>query len=459
MPTKTKSHARLYVKTRVRPRWRREIKSAERSLFFSPYVTGKCAQRVLLVAGAGTVELYTVFTAENFASRGSSLGCLRKLIEGGVKVYHLAGLHAKMLLVPGRAITVGSQNLTTRGQDNREATVLTTDGALVRQAEVETEAWVKERVAVTLAMIDDMVKRVRPLRKLFKAAQDAAEEIDEQVRAAQRERDEAERRARLERAGRERLEREQKERELVRQRQQQRHQQRLLDLQASVRKLRVAGTVVRARLKTPTSLRHGLFDYTTSKSILALGDGSLTHWQVGRDIVTLKDCYRYLCIIEETGKLGWARVASSRISFVASNISRERWLDYRGVKWNVSTTGKWKGLNGAGYNLVVTLESLFRGKVELRCWFSVDGLEVESTAWKTPRPDGLPDDFAPVLAQNEAGTRDKLTQFLVMPFKFIDGQKLTGASAGGYFGDTGRRFNIKLAKVGEHEVLLANKLW
>jgi hypothetical protein len=115
--TKTKSlpRPRLYLKSRIGSRLEREIQSGNRSLFFSPYVTGSCADRVLLVAGGGDVELYTVFTAEDFACGASSLRCLQRLIEGGVKVYHLPDLHAKMLLVPGQVVTIGSQNLTNGG--------------------------------------------------------------------------------------------------------------------------------------------------------------------------------------------------------------------------------------------------------------------------------------------------------------------------------------------------------
>jgi hypothetical protein len=112
---KRSASPKLYVKSNIAPRWRVEIKSAERAMFFSPYVTGKLAESVLLVAGGGDVELYTVFSAENFAGGGSSLRCLGRIVEGGVKAYHVPGLHAKMLLIPRRAVTVGSQNLTKRG--------------------------------------------------------------------------------------------------------------------------------------------------------------------------------------------------------------------------------------------------------------------------------------------------------------------------------------------------------
>ena len=46
----------------------------------------------------------------------------------------------------------------------------------------------------------------------------------------------------------------------------------------------------------------------------------------------LEDCYRYLCLIEETGKLGWAWVASSRITFVSQGLSTRVGLLWQDVE-------------------------------------------------------------------------------------------------------------------------------
>src|SRR5207302_672891 len=75
----------LYVGSSVAPRWQQEIGDAARAVLISPYVTSPCAADVLLAA-AGRVELYTVFSARNFASGASSLDALAELLEKGVEV-------------------------------------------------------------------------------------------------------------------------------------------------------------------------------------------------------------------------------------------------------------------------------------------------------------------------------------------------------------------------------------
>src|SRR5438477_231395 len=84
-------------------------------------------------------------------------------------------------LPSGRAVTIGSQNLTSRGMGNREASVLITDPALVGQAETEAIAWLRDRVLITPAMIEELSKQLPRLKKLFQAAKDAAGLLDEQI--------------------------------------------------------------------------------------------------------------------------------------------------------------------------------------------------------------------------------------------------------------------------------------
>lgn len=440
MPVRTKAKSlaklRVYLSTRIVPRWRREIQSGQRALFFSPYVTGRCADQVLLVAGGDEVELYTVFRAENFASGASSLRCLQRLIEGGVKVYHLPDLHAKMLLVPGQVVTIGSQNLTSGGLRNREATVLLSDQKAVGQAEAEAMEWLKDRLPVTPEMIADLGKHVRRLKNLFKSAKGTAREVDEQVKYRQRERDDE--------AWRKREEEE-------------RRRRRLMNLRGSVRKLRMAGERVQTQVQLVRDWSRKKKQYISTATLMVRGNCSLTRWRFDGEIVELEDCYRYLCLIEETGKLGWARVASTRITFISPLVVHGEWVFFGNWTWKVTAEGIWTGQRESGSNLFVKMKSNFRGEAHLHCWFSVDGLEVEKAAWKTPPSKASPPpDLAVAFANNQDRIRDQITKLLVKPFKFSDGQKLTGPNTINFFGEVYNRYIVRLAQVGEHKILIAS---
>jgi hypothetical protein len=439
MPTaakvRTPAKPRLYVKNQITGRWKAEIETGRSCKFFSPYVTGRGARNILLAAGSKQVELYTLFTLENFASDGSSLDCIEQLVKAGLTVYHLPGLHAKILLMPGRAVTIGSQNLTARGTVNREANLLVSDSAMIQRVEEETAAWLTDRVPVTQPWIDDMRRQLRGVRNLFRKAKADAARLNEEV--MQRER--------------ERVERERQERE--RERQEAERQRRLSNLRAAVGSLRVASTVVSTRMQYTTPAWHSSAD----ESLFALSGRSLTRWYVDGRVVELQDCYRYLCIIEDTGKMGWARVASSRISFVEPSVEYGERLHYRTRSWHVIAEGHWGDSTRSMCNLTLKLESSWGEEARLDCWFSVSGLEVEKVVWRNPpRHEVVPKHIAKSIADNDEALRDKLTNYLVRPFKYKDGQKL-GTRSDKFFGGYGSRYRISLAKVSQHEVLIARQ--
>lgn len=303
MPAPESTTPRLYLDEQIAPRWKEEIASGRPCKLFSPFVTGAVAEEVLLAATARRIELYTVFSAANFACESSSLDRIERLVRSGVAVLHMPRLHAKMLLVPGELVTIGSQNLTTGGTTNREASALLTDEASVATAERVTAEWAARGVPVTLPWIEAMRKRLLEVKGLFDAANRAAAELDEEA----------------ERCEKELIERDEKKKQNIKK------------LRRSAGALRranpVPAKVCRFKPKVLPAdflrddVRSGSSDdifvpplpkarATTTRvdaSLLARGRRSLTRWRIGDTTTKLWDHFRYLCIVEDTGRLGWAR--------------------------------------------------------------------------------------------------------------------------------------------------------
>ena len=395
------SRTKLYRKSGLCAAPRNRIGTLCRVL--SPHMSPVGPPGVLLAAAPSKVVLYTLFQAENFATGASSIGCLQRLTSGGVTAYHLPGLHAKMLLIPGRLLTVGSQNLTSRGTQNLEASLLVEDQKLVIQAEKESDECMEDRLLITR---DDRrheakLPRVRPA---FKAARDAAHELDDAVERAQGERDDELRRAEEERRRRESGDRE-----------------RLKRLQDSISRLPVARRVLRATVGGSPS----------KESLLKVSRGVFTRWRLDEHIVVLNDLHRYLCIFEETaswvgqGLLYW-------ISFVERGVVHQRELLFRDFPWTLEVEGVWEEeLRGVGgrprCNLNVTLRKYLNHEVVLDCWFTVAGLEVLKYEWKLPAESQAErEDFGMFVSENEDGIRDKITRMLAEPFTYGPGIKLTG---------------------------------
>jgi phosphatidylserine/phosphatidylglycerophosphate/cardiolipin synthase-like enzyme len=122
----------------------------------------------LRAAPAALCEIYTTFSAETFASGGSSIGTLRALTVASFVIYELDGLHAKIILVSGHSVSIGSQNLTRGGTVNKEATVFLTEPAEVARVEKALAPWIASRKLITPEMIADMESRLPKLRRLFR---------------------------------------------------------------------------------------------------------------------------------------------------------------------------------------------------------------------------------------------------------------------------------------------------
>ncbi len=149
--------------------WVKVLKSATGEvLAFSPYITPSPVTRALAEKGA-SCKLYTEISAKTYVSRGSELSCLKALRTAGVQVFHLERLHAKVLFIrENNFVTVGSQNMTKRGTQNLEATVVFSSSKEVAQRTwAELEPWTKVAKLVTPQVVADLEAAVEALKQEY----------------------------------------------------------------------------------------------------------------------------------------------------------------------------------------------------------------------------------------------------------------------------------------------------
>lgn len=264
----------------------------------SPYLTSTIAEDLLKNIAPSTVKVLTTFRAENFASGASSLVTLRRLLLAGFQLSHFDSLHAKVVSSE-TFCSIGSQNLTEGGRQNREASVLITEQTRAAEVRSGLIAWLRSSLPITLAMVDDMEKQIEPLLEKVKELQTTLGDIDSSVRAA-----EALRAKRLHR------ESEEKER---------RERQALLEQTADVYStLRSAVRSAPASSRAFLTLQHLTNDTWSSWSshytLLASPSANLTEWMVDGASEILTKRQRYLLIAPETGKLGWPALNKTRLT-------------------------------------------------------------------------------------------------------------------------------------------------
>ncbi len=165
----------------VSPEWYKAARLAQEGVeAFFPYVSS--CQLASAIPDHVPIQLYTRFDAEVFASGASSFSVVKRLFaRPGLRLFGLAELHAKILLVDRRFVSVGSQNLTVRGTKNLEATLFSDGLHNATEVYESTANWKSKAFEVNSDMLAAMEAALPYLRKLYAAFLKEAHKCNEQV--------------------------------------------------------------------------------------------------------------------------------------------------------------------------------------------------------------------------------------------------------------------------------------
>lgn len=421
----------VHLKNAVR-HWIAAVASAPgRTIILSPFVTSPTAGTVIRDAAPSDVEIYTLFDALNFASGASSIRTLRKLAERGCHLYHLPGLHAKLVFVPETWAALGSQNLTRRGTRNKEASTILTEPRVLSKLAKQLEKWMPERVPITLDMILDMEDAVGPLSRTFRQLAKAAASLDAQVHRKAVERQERLHQVQEERAERKRSE-EKARAEAVTSR-----------LRNNIARIALISASREGRVEVKST---GQWGSSATWSLSAAAGDDWTRWHLGGKPLQLQRITRYLTLAETTGRIGWSRIAKTRITFVADAVHWTQALLIAGLECRMHCRAEWDEEKIRDGNLAVALRVPgYQGSVSLRGWFSVSDLEIWSISIEEGPRDGLVESLVRSIETDEQSVRRSLIDRLLTPFDYR--HRLTGVEANKFFGPAGSRHRIRLAQV------------
>ena len=159
-------------------RWLKIIRVATTDItIFTPYFDQTLLKLLQENTGLARARLTIVtdISPENALEMPYQLKAAKKALSLGIVVLSLDGLHAKVLLVDGNHTSVGSQNFTKRGRQNKEATVLPAimlgDSHFVKIL----HEWRLEAREVTEDEIDELLTQLTPLFRQHKKMHEAIE--------------------------------------------------------------------------------------------------------------------------------------------------------------------------------------------------------------------------------------------------------------------------------------------
>jgi hypothetical protein len=400
--------------------WTRAIASEPRDVIvLSPYVTSSTAETVLTKAGAQPVRVYTVFEAYLFASGASQIETLRRLAESGHRVFHLPGLHAKVVLTKSTA-TVGSQNLTRGGEANREATVIMHDRKTVGDLRREVAKWLSSARPIPIERIRDMEQSLPAIRKAFRAFKDRADRLDKSVAETARKRRTHPVRDKIARA----LEEPSSE-----------ESERLERLRMHLAESKCALRPVRVRIRR--------WPYETLVCREAASD--LTSWPMSDGTrVKLTPRWRYL-LVSPTGRLAWPALNKTCLTQFGGDLLDDA-FEFNGKNVRLSFSAVPSPRDGdVNVKLELRVNAL-DPPVVLRAWFDLAGLELRDTG----PPAFNEGTGAEWIARQIQGRRNELTaalsQRLLVPFRYRTNRH--GIKATEFLGTARRDFTIMMRRRG-----------
>ena len=278
--------------------WKRRVQSAKGSVWvFTPYFDQ------LLVHLLGNTDLVPadlcVVTDLSPASGATAyrrqLLATLKLLEAGIEVRSLPRLHAKILLIDGSHVSLGSQNFTSYAKQSKEVTAVPIEDLSDTRMVATLKQWYAESELVDLEWVEQLLSQLGKEIREFLAAHEAL------VAAFLR------------------VEAERKAEEAARTLRQSMRQRIRLASQSS--RFRTAQSTAWAQLQWEP----GGGGYRT---LLARGNEDLTYWW-GPDFetVTLGQGHFYPALLGPLGRMAFVRVTQSRITYV-----------WRGITWGGSVS-------------------------------------------------------------------------------------------------------------------------
>jgi hypothetical protein len=368
----------------------------------SPYLTSNVAENILEAATPATVAILTTFKAENFVLGASSLETLRRMITAGFRLYHLDNLHAKVISSPSFCF-VGSQNLTLGGEHNREVSVHISEEPAIAEINRGLQAWLQSAQAITVDMIDDMERLIEPLLGSFASLRHSLGGIDQQVGAAELERNHQAR--------------------LLQEAQNRRDQKALLET------VREAHSTLRSAVRSkPTSravrltLQHispqTWSSWSSHYTLRASPDDDLTTWIIDGETVILTKRQRYLLVAPETGKLGWPALNKTRLTRFGMDLTPSNTDFYLGgLEWRVGKirfNQQMKTLKD--WNVTFTLLQA-NAACELFMKFTLLGMELQDLKPVSERR-MIPQEINSVLSSNATKLSTRLRTILSDSFRY-----------------------------------------
>lgn len=421
------------IHSNILPQWRTAVEhSKSRITVLTPYLTDTVISALL---DGRQARIFTLFKVMDFASGASDLCALPKLLEQGHTLYELPNLHAKVVMDEDGFVTLGSQNVTHRGQaDNLELSVLFDDptmGNTCNTLRNTIEQWLPAARQITAPSIKNMELKVAQAKKLYNQFDKACEQLQREFE----ELDSAQHKSI-------KVQEQSKRRKLL--------QESREKLQKTLRNSERASTVKYATVS----------EYSGVTPFLRMQKGgNLLDWDRNGQAVHLTPGKRHLCVLE-SGEFGWARLAGKQITRTGIDLYLSTIIpQFPSIEVLLSTKPGHLRNTPLDTNLVALLSFGERPICSIPMNFTLAKLKIgaakaasRSKGNRTRQSLAMTEQLIRWLNTNKRAFHKLMESEIVESFEMSSG-KTYGEDASDFFGEPGQQFVIGVVFWGEHAVL------
>ena len=389
----------------------------------SPYITSSTAETILLSNCELNSKIYTCFKAENFVQQASSLSTLKKLLLNHCKLFHIADLHAKVMLTDN-FISIGSQNLTNKGRINKESTFCSSEPQYISYGRKAIESWTLDAEEITIDMVEKMELLIAPYIKDYIDIKNNLTTIDEEI------------------------ERQLKSQNIKT------YQEWQDIIQNNLSYINISENHIFASVKQLIK-RNSWGGITITSSLVPMEkDDNLCIWCLSSTNVSMQSKLRYLIFDTETSKIGWARINKTRITYFCNGISSYESLSLNGKVFHVEYAANWTDTRNE-YNLILYITFKETDlKLVYKCFFDLAFLNnIRLDMDESSKGANLSEEHLWNL-NNKIEFQTCLAEQLLSPFKYK--KALIGEQANKFFKSSNSHWKkISLATVNEFNFLVS----
>lgn len=180
----------------IYPTWKDYIKSARKSItIFSPFFDSLLLKLLIYNKHVppDNITVITNFKVDNLIENYGQLKTIKTLLDKGIPVLSIDSIHAKILLIDGQHVVIGSQNFTNQGRRNREASIALSDSVENTKFLKILQRWEDEAEPVEGGFVELAIKHLKHRVKehdeiIGKAKQEFDAAIKEHEQQKERER-------------------------------------------------------------------------------------------------------------------------------------------------------------------------------------------------------------------------------------------------------------------------------